>query len=109
VATDSPLPPHLVVVAAQHAAMSISAGVFEQAMDRLREAGVPDQPAVALKTLARADPSVQLELLRRHRFAGDDSIRCWLADHGANRRVRTYARHGLYLRARGEPTAAIAR
>jgi hypothetical protein len=28
----------------------------------------------------------------------DDDVFIWLAEHGANRRVRTYARHGLHLR-----------
>ena len=105
VASDSPLPSHLVLAAAQHPAMSVSADSYEEAMARLAEAGFQNHLRIALNTIARASPWVQLEVLRRRRAAADEAVQRWLSVHGANRRVRVFAKHGLHLR-RSVPVAA---
>lgn len=80
--------------------MVLDGSTFACALARLARAGVPRRDIVehALKLLGQTRAWVQRDFMRARL---DEEVFAWLAAHGANRRVRTFARHGLYLQRSG--------
>lgn len=97
VSEDTPLSPAAALVAARHPVMSLGGACFVAALARMARADVPRGEVVehAIGLLSLMDAATQADALGA---GADDDIFIWLAEHGANRRVRTYARHGLHLR-----------
>ncbi len=88
-------------VAARHPVMSRGGACFAAALERMARAGVPRGEVVehAAQLLCLTNASTQSDIMRA---GANDDIFTWIGEHGANRRVRTYARHGLHLRRAGD-------
>lgn len=97
----TPLSPEAALVAARHPVMARGGGCFIAALERMGRSGVPRGEVLdhATRLLSLMDAATQADALGA---GADDDIFIWLAEHGANRRVRTFARHGLHLRRAGD-------